>query len=112
MAEGRVAQVVRQRNGLGQILVQAKRACDGTRQLRHLQRMRQPGAEQVAFVVEEHLGLVDQPAERGGVHDAVAVALKVVARGRWRDRVAPAARLGGVAGVGGQRRGFMGQIGL
>ena len=32
--------------------------------------------------------------------------------GRWRDRVAPAARLGGVAGVGGQRRGFMGQIGL
>ena len=105
VAEGRVAEVVGQRDGFGQIFVQPQRAGDGAGKLRYLQRMREPGAEQVALVVQEHLRLVDQPAERGGMHDAVAVALEVVARGRWRDRVAPAARPGGVAGVGGQGHG-------
>jgi hypothetical protein len=50
-------------------------------ELRHLQRVRQPGAEQVALVVEEDLGLVDQAPERRAVHDAVAVALVLGARG-------------------------------
>ena len=105
VAEGRVAEVVGQRDGFGQIFVQPQRAGDGAGKLRYLQRMREPGAEQVALVVQEHLRFVDQPPERGGVHDAVAVALEVVARGRRRDRMAPAARLGRVAGVGGQGHG-------
>ena len=37
--------------------------------------MGEPRAVQVALVVDEHLGLVDEAAERGGMHDAVAVAL-------------------------------------
>jgi hypothetical protein len=53
-------------------------------ELRHLQRMRQPGAEQVALVVDEDLGLVDQAPERGAVHDAVAVALVFGAPGGGR----------------------------
>ena len=69
-----------------------QRARDRAAELRDLERMRQPRAEQVAFVVEEHLRLVDQAAERGGVHDAVAVALELGARGRRRLRVAAAAR--------------------
>jgi hypothetical protein len=42
--------------------------------------MRQPRAEEVAFVVDENLGLVDQAPEGRAVHDAVAVALVFVAR--------------------------------
>ena len=51
MAKRRVAQVVRQGNGLNQVLMQTQCAGHGTGQLRHLQRMRQAGAEQVAFMV-------------------------------------------------------------
>jgi hypothetical protein len=85
---GRVAEVVRQRDRLDQVLVQPQRPRDRTRELRHFERVREAGAKQVALMVEEHLGLVDQPAEGGGVDDAVAVALEVGARGRggsgWR----------------------------
>jgi len=112
VAEGRVAQVVRQGDGLDQVLVQTQSAGNVARQLCHLQRVRQARAEQIALVVEEHLRLVDQAAKRAGVHDAVAVALKGVARGRGRDRVPPAARSGRVAGVGSQSAGFMNQMGL
>ena len=43
----------------------AQSARDRARELRDLERVRQPRAEQVALVVEEDLGLVDEPAERG-----------------------------------------------
>ena len=102
MAEGGMTQVVGQADGFDQILVELQGPGDRAAQLGHLQRMRQPRAEQVAFMVDEDLGLVDQAAERGGMDDAVAVALEGVARGRRRAGVQPTARLGGVAGVGGQ----------
>src|SRR5574344_1349388 len=51
-------------------------------------------------MVQEHLGFVDQAPKGTAVHDAVAVALVVVARGGGRLRVAASARLGGVAGPG------------
>ena len=91
MAERRVAQVVRQRDRLDQVLVQPQRPRDRTAQLRHLDRVREPRAEQVAFVVQEHLRLVDQPAERGGMDDAVAVALELGAGRRRRLGMAAAA---------------------
>jgi len=93
VAEGRVAQVVRQRDRLDQVLVQAQAARDAAPELRNLERMRQPGAEQVALVVQEHLGLVDQATEGGGVDDAVTVALESVARGGGRLGIAPPAAL-------------------
>jgi hypothetical protein len=40
----------------------------------------QAGAEQVAFVIDEDLRLVFEPAEGGGVDDAVTVALELAAR--------------------------------
>ena len=89
VAERRVAEVVGQADGLGQHLVELERARDGARDLRDLERMRQAGAVQVALVVDEDLGLVHQPAERGGMHDAVAVALVFGPVGR---RAAPAWR--------------------
>ena len=100
VAERRVAEVVRQGDRFHQVLVEPQRARDRAAELRDLQRMREPRAEQVAFVVQEDLGLVDQPPERGGMHDAVAIALERVARRRRRFRMAPAARSRRVAGVG------------
>lgn len=80
VAEGRVAEVVRQRDGLDEVFVQPQLARDRAAELRHLQRMRQARAEQVAFVVQEDLRLVDEAPEGRAVDDAVAVALEVVAR--------------------------------
>ena len=79
VAEGRVAEVVGQADGLGQRLVEPQRARDRAGDLRHLHRVRQAGAVQVALVVDEHLGLVDQAPEGVGVDDAVAVALELAA---------------------------------
>ncbi len=76
VAEGRVAKVMRQCHRLGQFDVEAKRAGDGARDLRHLDRMGQTGAVIVAFVLHEDLGLVLQPAKGRGMDDTVPIALK------------------------------------
>ena len=82
MAERRVAEIVGERQGFGEILVQRQNARETARDLRHLQRMRQPRAVIVAFVLHEDLRLVLEPAEGGGVDDAIAVALD--SRCAWR----------------------------
>ncbi len=75
VAEGGVAQVVGQGDGLGQVFVEPEDACDGAGYLGHLQGVGQSGPVVVALVVDEDLGLVLQAAEGGAVDDAVAVAL-------------------------------------
>ena len=72
-----------------ELLVELQRTRDRARDLRHFQRMREAGAVQVSLVIDEHLGLVDQPPERGRMHDTVAVALELAAR---RRAAAPAWR--------------------
>ena len=79
MAEGRVAEVVREADRLGQRLLERERARDRAPDLRDLDRMREPRAVHVAFVVDEHLRLVDQAPEGVRVNDAVAVALEFAA---------------------------------
>ena len=64
VAEGRVAEIVRQRDRFGQRLVQRERACDRAGDLRHFDRMGHARAIQIAFVIDEHLGLVAQAAKR------------------------------------------------
>ena len=71
-----MAEVVGERQRLGQILVEAERAGDRAGDLRHFQRVRQARAEMVALVVDEDLRLVLQPAKGVGMDDAVAVALE------------------------------------
>src|SRR5690606_25088115 len=78
--EGRVAEVVRQRDRLDEVLVEAQASCDRARDLRDLDRVRKPRAEQVAFVIDEDLRLVLEATERRAVHDAVAVALELGTR--------------------------------
>ena len=100
VAERRVAEVVGERDRLDQVFVQAEFARHRAPELRHLERVRQPGAEQVALVVEEDLGLVDEAPKRGAVDDAVAIALEFVARRRRLLRMAAAPGTPRVAGVG------------
>ena len=91
VAKGRVAQVMGQADGLGQVLVQAQGAGNGAGDLRHLQRMGQPGAVQVPFRGQEYLGLLLQAAERLAVQHPVAVTLKHRAQRILRLRHRPAA---------------------
>ena len=82
MTERRVAQIVREADRFGERFVQLQcsrdRACD----LRHFDRMRQPSAIQIAFVIDEYLGLVDQATKGSGMNDAIAIALELAAQMR------------------------------
>ena len=104
VAERRVAEVVGQRRGFDQVLVQAQAARQGAPDLGHFDRVRQARAEQVALVVQEDLGFVFQPAKGRGVDDAVAVARKGGAGAAGRLGKAAPARGVGAFGVGGERR--------
>src|SRR4051812_1535707 len=53
--------------------------------------MRQAGAEMIALVEDEHLGLVGEPAERGRMDDSVAVPPEGAAAGALGFGKAPAA---------------------
>ena len=92
MAERRVAEIVAERRGFGEILVEAQIPGDRARDLRHLDGVRQPGAKMVALFIDEHLGLVRKAPEGGRMDDAVAVALIFGARGRGRFGEQPPAR--------------------
>lgn len=59
----------------------------------------------IAFVLDEHLGLVLQAAEGDGVDDAIAVALEFAALGRWRLGMPAAAGGLGEAGIRRKRHG-------
>ncbi len=76
VSKRRVSEVVRQADGLDQVLVGAQRPGQGAADLRHLQRMGESGAEIVALVVDEYLRLVFQAAEGGRVQNPIAVALE------------------------------------
>jgi hypothetical protein len=76
VSEGRVSEIVSQCRRLGQILVESESPRDDTRDLRHLQGVRQSRAVVVARGSEEDLRLVHQPSEGLRMNDAVAVALK------------------------------------
>ncbi len=81
MAEGGVAEVMRQGEPFGQVFLQPQPAGDGAGDLRHFQRMGQARAEEITFVVEKDLRLVLKRAEPGGMDHPVTIALPRAARG-------------------------------
>ena len=103
VAERRMADVVREHDRLDQILVRAERARDGARDLRDLERVREPIPEVVALVVREDLRLVLQAAERARVQHAVAVALEHGAIAVLGLGLDPTARVARAHGVGRER---------
>ena len=94
VTERRVSEVVAERAGLGQILVEREGAGERAGDLRDLESVRQAGAEMIALVKHEHLRLVGEAPEGRGVDDAVAVAAEVAARRTWRLPIEPAAAAG------------------
>jgi hypothetical protein len=59
--------------------------------LRHLDAVGEPGAEEVALMVDENLGLVLKSPEGGGMNDTVPIALVFAAAARRRLALAAAA---------------------
>ena len=100
MAEGGVAEVMRQRHRLGQFRIQAQRSGDGAGDLRHLDRMGQAGTEIIALMLDEDLGLVFQPPEGRGMDDPVAVALKARAERAFGLGIEPAAAFRRIGRIG------------
>ncbi len=74
MPERRMAEIVRERQCLGEVLVEAERARQRTRNLGDFQGVGEARSKVVALVEDEHLRLVRQPAERRRMDDAVAIA--------------------------------------
>ena len=100
MAERRMAEVMRQRQRFGQILVEAELPGQRAGDLGHFERMGQPGAVMIAFVEHENLGFVLQAAERGGMDHPVAIAPERAAGPARRLGEQPPAAAVGVAGIG------------
>jgi hypothetical protein len=76
MAEGRMAEIMGQCEGFGEVLIEAKLTGNGARDLRHFEAVGEPRPVVVPFVIEEDLRLVGEAAEGRGVQDPVAVALE------------------------------------
>ncbi len=100
MAERRMAEIVRQRQRLGEIFVESKPAGERAGHLRHFKGVGEPRAVMVALVEDEHLGLVLEAAEGGRVDDPVAIAAEGAAAFAGGLGMEPAAALGRVARVG------------
>ena len=82
VAERRMAKIVRQAQGFGEVFIEPERACDCPADLRDFETVRQAHPEMIAVGRDEHLRLMPQPAKGDRVDDPVAVALEDVARTR------------------------------
>jgi hypothetical protein len=77
MAKGRVANIMGETQGLGQILIQPQCAGNGAANLRHLYAVGEPNPEMIAIGRDKNLRLVPQSAKRDGMNNAIPVALKI-----------------------------------
>ena len=75
MTKRRVAQIMAQGDGLGEVLIQAQGTGHGAGDLADFQGMGQPGAVVVPFRGKKHLGLLLQAPEGLAVQDTVPVPL-------------------------------------
>ena len=90
VAEGGVAKVVGEADGLGQVLIEPQRPGDGAGDLGDFQRVGQAGAVEVALRREEDLRFLLEPPERLAVEHPVAVPLEHRADGVLFLRSLPA----------------------
>ncbi len=100
MAERRMAEIMGQRAGFREILVEAERPRQRARDLGHFEGVGEAGAIVIAFMVDEHLRLVGKPAERRGMDDPIAIAAEIAAGGARRLCVETPAARRGVGGIG------------
>src|SRR5436305_6611040 len=74
MSEGGMTDIMHEGQSLGQFTVQPQRYGNGTRDLRHFQRMRQPVTKMIRESRCENLCLRFQPSKSARMNDAVPVA--------------------------------------
>lgn len=70
-----MAEVMREGDGFGKVLIELQRAGDAAGDRGDFHRVRESGAQVVARAVEKNLRLVLQPSEGARVNNAVAIAL-------------------------------------
>src|SRR3972149_6264506 len=92
VAEGRMAQVMPQRDSFGEILVEPERARDSSGQLRYFQGVCEASDVVIALRSNEDLRFVLQTTEGLGVEDAVPIPLVRRAHGTGLFRSFPTAR--------------------
>ena len=102
MAKRRMAKIVNKRERFGEIHIEAKRAGNGTGNLRNFNGVREPVAEVVGIAASKNLGLIFKAAKRSRVNDAIPVALKIVTVRVLRFRKAASAGLFHLHRVAGQ----------
>ena len=98
MAERRMAEIVGQRQRLGQVLVDAQRARQRARHLGDFERVGEPGAVVVALVLNTNTCVLCLRRRK-------AVEWMMRSRSRWKARAGRAVRLGVAAGRGSARIG-------
>jgi len=84
MAEGRMAQIMREANRLGEHFIEPERACDRPADLCDFQGVRQARSVKIALVIYEDLRLINESAEGRRMNNPVAVSLKLPTIGRFR----------------------------
>ena len=89
VSERRVTEIMGQTNCLGESLIQAQFHSDRTTDLRDFEGMGQTRTVMIALVIDEHLGLVHEAPERGGMNHPVTITLKLTAVGMRRLRMNP-----------------------
>jgi hypothetical protein len=104
-SERREAKIMRERQRLSEIVVEAERAGERAGDLTDLERMGEPCAEMVPLVRNKDLCLMGEPAKSRAVNDTVTVTLKF--RAGWRSwlRDQPATARGRIRGIRRPRRG-------
>jgi hypothetical protein len=103
MAEGRMAEVVSERQCLREVLIEAERPCQRPRDLRDFKRVGEPRPKMVAFVKYEDLSFVRKTPESGRMNDAIAIATECAASGAGSLGMKPAAALSRIGRVWGTR---------
>jgi len=86
----RMAQVMPDGNGLNQVFIQVKRACNGRRHRGHVQAVFESRTQVVVFRRDEDLRLMAQAPKGAGMDDAGVVSLKLRSERTRFNRVLPA----------------------
>jgi hypothetical protein len=77
MTKGRVANIMGETQGLGQIFIQPQCTGNCAANLRHFNAVGEPNAEMIPIGGDKNLRLVAQSAKRDGMNNAIPVALKI-----------------------------------
>jgi hypothetical protein len=86
-----MTEIMCERDGFHQIFIKLQIACNSTRDLGNFETVRQPGPEEIAFMVNKNLGFVFETTKSGGMNYAVPITLEFApAGGRRFATLAPA----------------------